>query len=87
MNHKKLLDKFQQIVVSAYEGGEHSHCKTVQDVKIAGDGLLRFLTSELSESEDCENIADALKRLDTIAREIEEVRDAFAEESSISARR
>ena len=79
-------DKFQRIVADNYEGGELAHilkAKSEADYMVGlancGDGLFKFLVTELSEAEDCDSYETALKRLDTTIRQIREVETAFEE--------
>lgn len=75
-----MLDKNQRIVADNYEGGEFSHVQGVADAgRKLGDGLFNFLLIELSNAEDCDSIDTALHRLETIEREIAEVKKEFLE--------
>lgn len=71
------LDKFQRIVALAYEGGEYSWMKREEQVRQSGDGLFIFLISEIAQHQDCDSVEEAIRRLDTITREVQEVRYAF----------
>lgn len=68
------MDEFQKIVAESYEGGEFNSDQNPED---AGDGLFKFLITELSESEGCDSVEEALRRLSVIGRQIHEVKIAF----------
>lgn len=67
------FDEIQKVVVDTYDDGEHSAISP-SVVSQCGDGLLEFLLLELSEKEGCESFQEALDRLDTIQRQINQVR-------------
>lgn len=74
------MDQFQKAVAEAYAGGEFN-CDEVLDLvknspEDIGDGLFIFLMSEISEDEDCDSFEDAVKRLETIIRQVEGVKKA-----------
>ena len=64
-------DKFQKAVAESYEGGEFNHDILPEEV---GDGLFQFLMTEISDSEGCDYYEEAVRRLSTIQRQIEEVK-------------
>lgn len=73
------FSKTQRFVLDNYEDGEFAHCETMEDVENAGDGLLTFLMSELSEGENCLSVKDAFNRLSTIARQVSDLITDFEE--------
>lgn len=75
-NHESKFDEYQQIVLASYEGGEFTS-DSPSDIDDCGDSLLKFLLCELSASEGCDSYACAVNRLDTVIRQLEEVRRAF----------
>lgn len=70
------FDAFQQIVANTYDNGEHE-CHTPDDIDTCGDSLLMFLMRELSLSEDCDSIDEAIRRVDVAIRQLEAVRDGL----------
>lgn len=70
------FNAFQQIVDNTYEGGEHS-CKSPDMINTCGDGLLMFLMKELSASEDCETVEEAISRVNVAILQLEAVRDGL----------
>lgn len=70
------FDAFQQIVANTYDNGEHE-CHTPDDIDTCGDSLLMFLMRELSLSEDCDSIEEAISRVDVAIRQLEAVRDGL----------
>ncbi|MCK5236223.1 MAG: hypothetical protein KAR06_04480 [Deltaproteobacteria bacterium] len=77
------LDKYQKIVAESYEGGEFNHDEVMEDV---GDGLFKFLITEISDEEMCMSYSEAVNRLSTIIQQVKEVRAAMeiAESKEIS---
>jgi len=65
------MDEYQRIVAEAYEGGEFV------SKDLTGDGLFDFLIREVSEKEGVDSIGEAMRRLDTVIKQVEEVRRAF----------
>lgn len=67
--------KFQAVAQAAYCRGEMNHLKREQ-FDSAGDSLFTFIMSELDE--DCEDLAQAIGRLESARDQIEEVVTALA---------
>jgi hypothetical protein len=57
------FDTIQAIVIQHYANGDHL-VALPSDVPHCGDGLLKYLLVELSQSEDCGDIQTAVQRLD-----------------------
>lgn len=74
-NPPEVFDEFQQIVADSYVGGEFAD--RPDDIRDCPDTLLTFLMTELSVKEDCSGFEEAISRLDTAIRELNEVRGAF----------
>jgi hypothetical protein len=72
----RVFDEFQQVVADSYVGGEFAG-NSPDDINDCGDTLFAFLMAELSVKEDCSGFGEAIRRLDTAIRELNEVRDAF----------
>jgi hypothetical protein len=70
------FDKFQQVVIESYNGGDHP-AHAPGDIHDCGDTLLTFLLVELSKREDCDSVGCAVHRLDSAIRQLTEVRAAF----------
>lgn len=71
------LDHLQQIVVDNYQNGEFAHLKTKREVDECGDGLLRYLVTEISVNEDCDSSDEVIRRLNASIDDIEWLKDAF----------
>jgi hypothetical protein len=75
-NPPPVFDEFQQIVADSYVGGEFAG-HSLAYIDDCGDTLFAFLMTELSVKEDCSGFEEAISRLDTAIRELNEVRGAF----------
>lgn len=71
------FDEVQQLVLHSYERGEFAHL-TPDGVEDCGDGLLKFLLTELSRQEDCDGFATAVDRVDTAVRQLLDLRTDLA---------
>lgn len=73
------INQFQKAVAETYAGGDFAWVLSEPDWRKAlddcGDTFLTFLIQELSDSEDCTNTAEALKRLQRVADDVEELYD------------
>jgi hypothetical protein len=76
----QIFDRYQKIVVNSYNEGEHlvTDPVTVHD---CGDGLLRFLLTELSEKEDCDSYDCAIQRLDSAISQLSSLKRTFESEA------
>ena len=74
----KKFDKFQDVVLNSYEGGEFSYCKDMKEVRKSDDGLFAFLMSELSEKEGCDSFDEAVHRLEIVQRQVGDLIDVFS---------
>lgn len=72
----KEFDQYQQVVRAAYNDGEHA-VQSKEDVPDCGDGLLKFLLVEISEAEDCDSYACAIKRLESAIRQLTSLAGVF----------
>lgn len=70
------FDQFQKVVIESYNDGEHL-VESAADVPGCGDGLLQFLLTELSESEDCDSFDCAVQRIDASIRQLTSLRSVF----------
>lgn len=59
-----VFNAFQRTVLAVYDGGDHLVQSPLDSLE-CGDGLLRFLLVELSDSEDCDNVFTAISRVET----------------------
>lgn len=78
------LSAGQGVVLATYCGGEFSHLADAvtqqefdEQLAEVGDGLFRFLMVELAQSEDCRTVQEALSRVETAIRDLEEVSAAL----------
>jgi hypothetical protein len=91
MKNDSCLNEAQRIVLKTYANGDYAHeidaidnpvfrtSRQVMDTFLenCGDTLLAFLLTELSDTEDCEDMETALGRIDTAFRQLKEVKDAL----------
>lgn len=71
------LSRYQRIAADAYDDGAHSHVTSIEDAREVGDTLFVFLMAELAESEDCEDLDTAIRRVETAINQLTEVRAAL----------
>lgn len=78
------LNDFQKIVARNYANGDYAYIADLSDfndvsdaVATAGDGLFRLLMSELSTHEGVDTYDEALRRVHTAQRDLQEVVDAL----------
>lgn len=74
----QCFDRFQKNVLKSYDGGDHLVSEP-GDVDSCGDGLLKYLLTEISESEGCESHQDAMDRIERSICQLITVQKAFAE--------
>ena len=72
----RALDRFQRIVLDAYQDGEHANLRP-SEIGSSGDTLLKFLLIDISEREDCDSFEEAVYRLDAAIKDLTEVRARF----------
>jgi hypothetical protein len=75
-----LFNKAQTVLLENYENGEfkyllaHTNPVTMaQELNLCGDGLLKYLMSELAASEDCDSVEEAISRVDTSITQLEKL--------------
>lgn len=71
------FNEWQKVMMRAYGGGDYKGFSP-ETVHQVADGLFQFLVTELSESEDCVDMEEALKRVDRATQELHSVADALA---------
>jgi len=71
------LTEIQKIARDNYAGGNFSHVESVEETEDVGDTLFEFVMRELAPSEDCDSLDEAIRRMETAKREIEEVIEAL----------
>ena len=84
------MDKFQKVVAESYEGGEFNCDEVLNTLRDSsediGDSLFEFLMDEISEGEGVDSYKEAVRRLNTIVKQVEEVKiameDKLTEEKS-----
>lgn len=64
------MNDWQKAVAQSYEDGGLHLDSVTED---SGDGLLDFLLRELSDKSDCDSWEEAIKRLETIRWQVDEV--------------
>lgn len=69
------MNEAQRLLLQHYENGEYAESPEaeIRSHESVGDGLLRFLFIELSEREDCDSLATAADRMDTVLRQVSDV--------------
>lgn len=77
------MNEAQKIAARAYGGGDFAHFIDMSDpvvfvaVKQCGDTLFKFLMAELAETEDCDTLDEAQRRVGKAIQELQEVRAAL----------
>lgn len=71
------FNEWQKVMMQAYGGGDYKGFSP-ETVHQVAEGLFKFLVAELSTSEDCEDMDEALKRVDRATAELHNVADALA---------
>lgn len=66
-----------------YCGGEFGGVATQDDIDNSGDGLFRFVMTELAAGEDCDTHAEAVRRLGRAVEQLEEVIDLLEAEGDV----
>lgn len=69
------LTDWQRTILNAYANGDFAHVTSPDE--ITGDTLAKFILIETSPSEDCENIDEAIQRLEKARDEIQDCIDAL----------
>ena len=64
----------QRYVAQNYCGGELNRPDVIQTLDDCGDGLFKFLMTELSDEEDCTGADDAYNRISTAIEQLEALR-------------
>lgn len=81
------MNAAQKIMLEHYAGGEFSHIATLStadaanEVHYCGDGLLRFLFAEMSDTEDCDSVEEAHRRVSAALRDLTIVLNALSPET------
>lgn len=99
---ESLWSEAQILVINSYQEGEFSYMAEPEACELngsspeqvrqalmdeCGDGLLRFLLVELSKSEDCNSLDEAVRRIDKACDQLREVAQAIEAESASQALR
>lgn len=64
------LNRYQQMIVDGYAGGEFAQVSSLAESEQVGDGLFSFLIRELADSEDCDSLESAIQRLSVVIEEV-----------------
>ncbi len=67
----------QKVVLQSYCDGEYAHLTDMASVNNSSDGLFKFLMSETSDEEGCEDIVHALRRLVRVRLDTARVHDTL----------
>jgi len=82
-----MYNEIQQSILKAYQNGEFAYlCEpnaTEKDLEKCGDGLLRFVIIEVSDSEDCDSAKEAYKRISRAADDLCDVLKIIADGKEI----
>lgn len=75
-----VISAVQTVVLNSYGAGDFAHLSEIQtqaqlsqELRECGDGLLKFLMVELAEKEDCGSPEEALRRVQSAIRQLDEV--------------
>jgi hypothetical protein len=78
------INAFQRNVLEQYDRGEYlylldlpSEAAFDEGVSNTGDGLFRFVISEMSASADCDSIDEAINRLDNASNQLSQLNGAL----------
>jgi hypothetical protein len=77
-----LLNDWQKGVVRIYGGGDYAHFAdegaiSYEQLDQCGDTLFEFLMIELSDAEDCDSLEEAVRRLESARRQLDEALGAL----------
>jgi hypothetical protein len=77
------LNDWQKAVTRTYGDGDYRHFEVtgkISDVDLerCGDTLFIFLMLELSDAEDCDSSDEAIRRLESARRQLDDAIDAVA---------
>jgi hypothetical protein len=72
-----LLNDWQKTVARIYGGGDYAHFAdageiTDSELDLCGDTLFEFLMIELSDTEDCESLEEAIRRVRSARDQLDE---------------
>lgn len=65
------LNEVQRAVAEHYCSGDFAYMTTLQEVEESGDTLFIFLIKECAPSEGCEDVAEAMHRVENSIHELE----------------
>jgi hypothetical protein len=76
----------QQVVLKNYGGGDYAErFNDMDDLGNVGDTLFLFLMRELADSEECDTLEEAQRRVDIALGDLQAVRDALSEAEQVEA--
>jgi len=67
----------QKAALNTHDGGEFAHCTTHAELNDCGDPLIAFIVRELDPDEDCNNLDDALRRMQSITAKAQGISEAL----------
>ena len=76
------FNEFQEVAKKAYAGGEFAYVTTMEEAEGVGDTLFLFIMREIATGEGCENLHEAVGRLNIAISDIEKVADAIISQGS-----
>ena len=76
------LNDWQKAVARTYGDGDYGHFEVEgkisdDDLEQCGDTLFAFLMLELSDAEDCDSSEEAIRRLESARRQLDEAIEAL----------
>ena len=76
------FNEFQETAKKVYCNGDYAHTRTLEGTDEVGDTLFAFIMYELSTEEGCENLHEAVGRLNIAISDIGKVADAIISQGS-----
>lgn len=73
------LNAAQRVVADTYGGGDYAHITAPDEAEDVGDTLFTFLIRELADSEDCDDLDEALRRVEVARDQLGEIIEALAD--------
>lgn len=73
------LNAAQRVVADTYGDGDYAYITSASEAEDVGDTLFTFLIRELAESEDCDDLDEALRRVEVARDQLGEIVEALAD--------
>lgn len=71
------FNKYQTIAAQTYAGGDFAHCESLSEAKQIGDTLFGFVMVELADSEGCDSLEEAIRRMENALDDLRGVYNAL----------